>query len=127
MTTGQTSPDPSSSPPQPPSQPSPGSATGVTPPHRSPRFTRASAAWVATAAALLFLVMLIVFILQNPTSVEVHYLGFSGSLSLGMALLIAAVGGGVVVAITGIARVTQLRLHARRTRHDRQAPDQDNN
>jgi uncharacterized integral membrane protein len=124
VTTGQTSPDPSSSPPQPPAQTSPGSATGVTPPLRSPRFTRASAAWVATAAALLFLVMLIVFMLQNPTSVEVHYLGFSGSLSLGMALLIAAVGGGVVVAIAGIARVTQLRLHARRTRHHRQAPDQ---
>lgn len=34
-----------------------------------------------------------------------------------MALLIAAVGGGVVVAIAGIARVTQLRLNARRTRH----------
>ncbi len=107
---------------------SPGSAAGATPPQTSPRFTRASAAWVATAAALLLLVMLIVFILQNPTSVDVHYLGFSGSLSLGMALLIAAVGGGVVVAIAGIARVTQLRLHARRnarrTSQDRQASDQ---
>jgi uncharacterized integral membrane protein len=124
VTTDRTSPDPSSLPPQQPRQAAPSAATGVTPPHRSPRFTRASAAWVATAAALLFLVMLIVFILQNPTSVEVHYLGFSGSLSLGMALLIAAVGGGVVVAIAGIARVTQLRLHARRTRHHGQAPDQ---
>jgi uncharacterized integral membrane protein len=33
-----------------------------------------------------------------------------------MALLIAAVGGGGVVAVAGIARVTQLRLSARRTR-----------
>jgi uncharacterized integral membrane protein len=33
-----------------------------------------------------------------------------------MALLIAAVGGGVVVAIAGVARVTQLRMNARRTR-----------
>jgi uncharacterized integral membrane protein len=79
---------------------------------------------VATAAALLLLVLLIVFILQNPTRVEVHYLGFSGSLSLGMALFIAAVGGGVLVAISGIARVTQLRLHARRTRRQRPAPEQ---
>jgi uncharacterized integral membrane protein len=61
--------------------------------------------------------MLIVFILQNSTRVEVHYLGFAGSLPLGMALLIAAVGGGVVVAIAGVARVTQLRLNVRRTRH----------
>jgi uncharacterized integral membrane protein len=82
----------------------------------SPRFTRVSATWVATAAALVLLLLLIVFILQNSTSVAVHFFWFSGSLSLGMALLIAAVAGGVVVAIAGIARVTQLRLNARRTR-----------
>jgi uncharacterized integral membrane protein len=78
--------------------------------------TRASAVWVATGAALILLVMLIVFILQNPTRVVVHFLGLSGSLSLGMAMLIAAVGGGVLVAIAGVARVTQLRMNARRTR-----------
>jgi uncharacterized integral membrane protein len=79
--------------------------------------TRVSAAWMATAAALLLLALLIVFILQNTARVEVHYLGLAGSLPLGMALLIAAVGGGVVVAIAGVARVTQLRMSARRTRH----------
>jgi uncharacterized integral membrane protein len=78
--------------------------------------TRASAVWVAVAAALLLLILLIVFILQNPTKVEVQFLGVEGTLSLGMALLIAAVTGGVVVAIAGIARVTQLRMSARRTR-----------
>ena len=65
--------------------------------------------------------MLIVFILQNSTKVEVHYLGLSGTLTLGMALLIAAVGGGVVVAIAGAARVTRLRMNARRTRQ--RSPD----
>jgi uncharacterized integral membrane protein len=72
---------------------------------------------VATAAALLLLVMLIVFILQNTMRVEVHYIGFAGSLPLGMAMLIAAVGGGVLVAISGVARITQLRRNVRRTRH----------
>jgi uncharacterized integral membrane protein len=85
----------------------------------APRFTRASAAWVATAAALLLLILLIVFMLQNTGRVEVHFLGLAGSLPLGMALLIAAVGAGVVVAIAGVARVTQLRMNARQTRrHD---------
>lgn len=78
--------------------------------------TRASAVWFAVAAALLLLVLLIVFILQNPTKVEVQFLGVEGTLSVGMALLIAAVAGGVLVAIAGIARVTQLRMNARRTR-----------
>lgn len=85
------------------------------PPDR-PRFTRASAVWVATGAAILLLILLIVFMLQNSTKVEVEFLGWSGSIALGMAVLIAAVGGGAVVAIAGVARVTQLRMNARRTR-----------
>lgn len=88
------------------------------PSRRAPRVTRASAAWVATGVALLLLILLIVFILQNSGNVEVQLLGMSATIPLGIALLIAAVGGGVVVAIAGVARVTQLRMHARRTRHD---------
>jgi uncharacterized integral membrane protein len=83
---------------------------------RPPRFTRASAAWVATGVALLLLTLLIIFILQNSMKVDVRFLGMSGTIPLGMALLIAAVGGGVVVAIAGVARVTQLRMNARRTK-----------
>ena len=58
----------------------------------------------------------IVFILQNSTKVEVQFLGAEGWIPLGLALLIAAVGGGVVVAIAGIARITQLRINVRRSR-----------
>lgn len=85
-------------------------------PESSPTGTRVSAVWVSTAVALLCLVLLIVFILQNSTRVDVEFLWMSGAIPLGMALLIAAVGGGLVVAVAGIARVTQLRLHARRAR-----------
>lgn len=85
-------------------------------PRRAPRVTRTSAAWVATAVALVLLILLIVFILENTTKVEIQFLGMTGTIPVGMALLIAAVGGGVVVAVAGIARVTQLRLSARRTR-----------
>ena len=89
---------------------------GSPPAPGGPRLTRASAVWVATGAALVLLVLLIVFVLQNSTKVELHFLGLSATIPLGMALLIAAVGGGVVVAIAGIARVSQLRMNARRTR-----------
>ncbi len=78
--------------------------------------TRAAVAWFATAAALVLLVLLIVLILQNQSMVTVHYLGFTGSLQMGTALLIAAVAGGSLVTIVGIVRITQLRLNARRTR-----------
>ena len=90
-------------------------------PH-APRLTRAGAAWVATGVALLLLILLIVFILQNSTKVDVQFLGMSGTIPLGLALLIAAVGGGVVVAIDGVARVTQLRMNARRARHGTTSP-----
>jgi uncharacterized integral membrane protein len=107
----------------PPSTPSdegsaetPSLGDGSSPAPGAPRLTRASAVWVATGAALLLLILLIVFMLQNSTKVEVHFLGMTGTIPLGMALLIAAVGGGVAVAIAGIARVTQLRMNARRTR-----------
>jgi uncharacterized integral membrane protein len=76
--------------------------------------TRVSAAWVAVGVSLLFLVLLIVFILQNGAHVNVTFLWFSGSLPLGVALLIAAVVGGIVVAVAGAARVVQLRHAARR-------------
>jgi len=78
--------------------------------------TRAAAAWFATAVALVLLVLLIILILQNQDVVEVRYLGFTGSLPLGTALLIAAVAGAAVVTIVGVVRLTQLRLTARRAR-----------
>ncbi len=83
-----------------------------------PRVTRASALWVATGVALVLLVLLIVFMMQNTTKVAVHFVGLHGTIPLGIALLIAAVGGGVLVALVGAARVTQLRVGARRARRE---------
>ena len=75
--------------------------------------TRAGMIWVAVSAALVLLVLLIVFILQNQDRVTVQYLGVAGELSLGMALFIAAVAGGILVAIAGAARILQLRSQRR--------------
>jgi len=61
-------------------------------------------------------VLLIIMILQNQDVVEVHYLGFTGSIPLGTALLIAAVAGAAVVAVVGVIRLTQLRFTAHRAR-----------
>ncbi len=78
--------------------------------------TRVSAAWAAVVGALLLLVVLIIFVLQNPTTVVIHFLGWSGSVALGMAMLIAAVTGGLLVATIGVARLTQIRVRERRAR-----------
>ncbi|WP_113718298.1 lipopolysaccharide assembly protein LapA domain-containing protein [Arthrobacter dokdonensis] len=70
--------------------------------------------WVAVSAGLVLLILLIIFILQNQDRVTVHYFGAAAELSLGMALFIAAVAGGVLVAISGTARILQLRNQRRR-------------
>jgi uncharacterized integral membrane protein len=88
-------------------------------PARSPSnsvVTRASMMWVATAAGLLVLVLLIIFILQNQESVTLHYLGLNGTVSIGVGLFIGAVGGGIIVAIAGTVRIIQLRARVRRNK-----------
>ena len=78
------------------------------------RRTRISATWVAIMVAIVVLVLLLIFILQNLRNVTITYFGASGQLPLGVALLFAAIGGALIVAIVGVARLTQLRLNARR-------------
>lgn len=77
--------------------------------------TRASAAWVATGVALLLLILLVVFILQNQTQIEISFLWMSGTIPTGVALLIGALAGGLLVAAVGLARVIQLRKLVRQT------------
>lgn len=96
--------------PQRPQERSPRSAT-TSAPGRS-LFTRASAAWVAVGSALFLLVLMIVFMLQNPTPIAFHFLGLTATLPAGLAIVIAAVGGGIAVGVAGTARIVQLRKQA---------------
>lgn len=87
----------------------------VTPPasgHDRP--TRTAALWVAVAVGLVVLVMLIVFFVQNQDMITVRFFGLEGTLALGTTLFIAAVGGGVLVALAGGARILQLRIAGHR-------------
>lgn len=98
---------------------SPPASPAGTPP-REPRPTRTGAIWTAVVAALLLLILLIIFILQNQNPVLVSFLGLEGTVPLGVALFIAAVAGGVLVAIAGGARILRLRLNAHRMRATQQ-------
>lgn len=79
--------------------------------------TRAALLWSATVAVLVLLGLLIVFILQNQEQVSVQYFGLAGTVPVGIALTIAAVVGGLLVAVTGAARIVQLRTSTARLRH----------
>ena len=83
--------------------------------HVLPR-TRAGGVWVAVALFAIVLLLLLIFILQNGKQVQINFLGGHGHLPLGVALLLAAVLGVLLVVIPGTARIVQLRLTARRHR-----------
>lgn len=109
--------------PQPPDSPGtadrPSEATVPPPaqlPHHRIRRTRISGVWAAVACFAVILLLLLIFILQNGHTVEISYLGADGHLPLGVALLLAAVFGVLLVALPGTARILQLRLIARRHR-----------
>lgn len=84
--------------------------------HHRIRRTRAGAAWVAAAMFAVILLLLLIFILQNGHTVAISFLGPRGHLPLGVALLLAAVLGVLLVAIPGTVRILQLRITAQRHR-----------
>lgn len=103
----------------PDSQPTIQPAEPATPPASktaSPGVTRAAVIWSAVAVSLAVLVLLIIFFIQNQDMVSVKFLGWEGRLAQGVAFFIAAVGGGILVAIAGGARILQLRRSERRRR-----------
>ena len=72
--------------------------------------------WVTVCVGALLAVGLIVFMVQNTQTVEVTFLGLTGSTSLALMLLIAAVGGILVTLVLGSARIIQLRHQAHKRR-----------
>jgi lipopolysaccharide assembly protein A len=86
------------------------------PAHHVIRRTRLGGAWVAVALFAVVLLLLLVFILENSQQVNIGYFGAHGHLPLGVALLLAAVLGILLVVIPGAGRMMQLRRIARRHR-----------
>lgn len=70
----------------------------------------------ALLAFAVVLILLLVFILENTASVKITYFGVGFHLPLGVALLLAAIGGALLTGIVGTARILQLRRHVRRRR-----------
>ena len=95
-------------------------ASGTTQPAQLPQHvvkrTRMGGVWLASASFAVVLLLLLIFILENGKTVDVAYFGAHGHLPLGVALLLAAVLGILMVVIPGTARIVQLRLTARRHR-----------
>jgi uncharacterized integral membrane protein len=83
--------------------------------------TRAGRTWIRVLPALVLLAVTVVFVLQNLRSAKVSFITASGRLPLGLALLMAAALGALVVLALGSIRIVQLRHLVRRTTRRRRA------
>jgi uncharacterized integral membrane protein len=78
--------------------------------------TRLGGIWLAVGCFLVVLVFLLVFITQNDSLVNVSFFGAHANVYLGVALVLAAVCGALLVMFAGMARIMQLRSRARKRR-----------
>ncbi len=76
--------------------------------------TKASALWTAVAAGLLSLVVILIFVAQNSGKVRIHFLMMDGAMPLGVALLVSALLGALLMLAIGTVRILQLRRMAKR-------------
>ncbi|HZD73867.1 MAG TPA: lipopolysaccharide assembly protein LapA domain-containing protein [Actinomycetota bacterium] len=83
-------------------------------PPRTVARTKASALWTAVAVGVVALVVILIFVAQNSSSVRIHFLMMEGSMPLGVALLLAALLGALLMLAIGTVRILQLRRLARR-------------
>jgi lipopolysaccharide assembly protein A len=71
--------------------------------------TRVSGVRTAVIGGVVVLALLLVFILENTRPVKVSYFGARGTIPLGVALLLAVVGGVLLSGALGSLRIWQLR------------------
>jgi uncharacterized integral membrane protein len=98
---------------RPPATPPPPAAPSA-PEAVAPRHTVAGRVWVSIGFAVVLLVLLIIFIAENSRKVTISFLGANGTLSLALAMLIAAVAGALITLLVGTTRIVQLRREVRR-------------
>lgn len=99
---------------QPPQKPVATPPTGAAPKEPAIAFTRAGALWSSLIAGFLILILLLIFITQNTAPTRFQFLGWHWSLPLGVAILLAAVVGGLITVAVGTARIAQLRRAAKK-------------
>jgi uncharacterized integral membrane protein len=68
-------------------------------------------------AAAFVLILLVIFIAQNPQPSTVKFLWAHGEAPTAVVLLIAAIAGAFVVIIVGVARIVQLRRTVKHAPH----------
>ena len=77
--------------------------------------TRTGGWWTGLVLSAVVLLFLLIFVLQNNAPMQINFLVWTGTLPSGVALLLSAVAGLLLVAIPGGLRILQLRRAAKQS------------
>ena len=72
--------------------------------------------WISLILGAIVLVLLLIFVIQNNVSARFQYFGAEFDLPLGVAMLLAAIAGALVMALVGSVRMIQMGWTIRKLR-----------
>lgn len=83
--------------------------------------SKTTAIWVALILGAIILILLLIFVIQNSTRSQFEYFAWTFQLPLGVAMLLAAIAGALVMALVGSVRMIQMSMQLRRMRKNQEA------
>lgn len=83
--------------------------------------SKTAAIWVALILGAIVLILLLIFVIQNSTRAAFEYFSWTFQLPLGVAMLLAAIAGALVMALVGSVRMIQQSMQLRRMRKNQEA------
>ena len=76
--------------------------------------------WAALVVGAVVLILLLVFILQNNVNTQFEFLAWTFSLPLGVAMLLSAIAGALIIALVGSVRMFTLGHRLRKLEKERE-------
>lgn len=76
--------------------------------------------WIALILGAIVLILLLIFIIQNNVTTSFAFFTWQFSLPLGVAMLLAAIAGALVMALVGSVRMVQQSMMIRKLRRNEQ-------
>ncbi|MCT1867733.1 lipopolysaccharide assembly protein LapA domain-containing protein [Dermabacter sp. p3-SID358] len=81
--------------------------------------SRMAVVWASLIVGAILLILLLVFIIQNNVATQFEYFTWQFNLPLGVAMLLAAIAGALIMALAGSVRMIQMGWELHKYRRDR--------
>ncbi len=81
--------------------------------------SRMAVVWASLIVGAILLILLLVFVIQNNVSTQFEYFTWQFNLPLGVAMLLAAIAGALIMALAGSVRMIQMGWELRKYRRDK--------